>query len=99
MAERERERILFSYKEIVECLIKEKNIHEGIWGISIGFDFGAANVMKPDEEDNFMPAAIVPITGIGIERMDEESNLTVDAAEVNPKPKSKKTKAKVKKTK
>ena len=87
----EKERILFSYKDIVECLIKEKDIHEGIWGISIGFEFGAANVAKRDEPDSFMPAAIIPIADIGIERVDEESNLTVNAALVNPKAKANKS--------
>jgi hypothetical protein len=86
MAESEKERILFSYQEIVECLIKEKNIHEGIWGIAIGFDLGAANVAKRDEPNSFMPAAIIPINGIGIERVEEESNLTVNASLVNPNP-------------
>ena len=87
-------RISFSHKEIVECLIKEKNIHEGIWSISISFEFGAANVATPDEEDVFMPAAIVPISSIGIERVEEESNLTVNAALVNPKTKASKSIAK-----
>lgn len=91
MAEQE-ERISFSYKEIVECLIKEKNIHKGIWGIVIGFDLGAANVAKRDEPNSFMPAAVIPIVDIGIERVEEESNLTVNAAEINPDPKAKKSK-------
>ncbi len=98
MAEEEK-RILFTYKEIVECLIKEKNIQEGIWGISIGFEFGAANVSKQDDSNEFMPAAIVPITKIGIELVEEESNLTVNAAKVNPKPKAKTSRANIKKTK
>lgn len=98
MAEKE-DRISFSYKEIVECLIREKNIHEGIWGIAIGFDIGVANVAKRDELNSFMPAAVIPIVDIGIERVDEESNLTVNAAEVNPDPKAKKSKTSSKKTK
>ncbi len=95
----ERDRILFSYKEIVECLIKEKSIHDGIWGISIRFEFGVANVATPSEEDVFMPAAIVPIAEIGIERVEEESNLTVNAALVNPNPKTKARKPSDKKNK
>lgn len=95
----EKERFLFSYKDIVECLIKEKDIHEGIWSIAIGFDFGVANAVKPDEPNILMPAAIVPISEIGIERVEEESNLTVNAAEVNPKPKAKTSKANNKKAK
>jgi len=94
MAEAEKERILFSYQEIVECLIKEKDIHEGIWGIVVGFELGVANVLKHGEAGSFLPAAIVPISSIGIERVEEESNLTVNAALVNPKTKPSKSAAK-----
>jgi len=99
MAEAEKERILFSYQEIVECLIKEKDIHEGIWGIVVGFELGVANVLKHGEAGSFLPAAIVPISSIGIERVEEESNLTVNAALVNPNPKTKSSKTAAKKTK
>ena len=98
MAETEK-RFLFKYQEVVECLIKEKNIHEGIWSIVVGFELGVANVMKQGEAGSFMPAAIVPISGIGIERVEEESNLTVNAALVNPNPKAKTSKSGSKKTK
>src|SRR5687768_2104093 len=38
------------------------------------------------ENDTFAPAAILPIQEIGISRVNELNNLSVDAAVVNPKP-------------
>ncbi len=75
--------ISFTFKEIVEALVKRQDIHEGLWGIYIEFAFGAANVGNPKDGD-VLPAAIVPVQKIGIQRFDEPSNLTVDAAIVNP---------------
>jgi hypothetical protein len=87
----ETNKIGFSYKEITEVLIKQANIHEGCWGIY--FEFALAGGMVPFPPPNtptippgtvMMPAAIVPITKIGIVKFDEPNALTVDAAEVNP---------------
>lgn len=93
----EKNRISFNYQEVVECLIKKAEIHEGIWGISIGFGFGAVNVTDPNDEESLMPAGVIPIGSIGIERLEEhQKNLSVDASLVNPsksqanKPKKKK---------
>jgi hypothetical protein len=75
---------IFSHKEVAEALVKQQGIHEGLWGIYIEFGIGAANIGATPEGDNVVPAAIVPIQKMGIQRFDEPSNLTVDAAEVNP---------------
>lgn len=86
----EPDRFAFSYKEIVECLIKKENIHEGIWGPYVQFGIGAANIPgspEKDGEQKIVPAAVVPVLKIGIQRFKEENNLTVDAAKVNPPPK------------
>ncbi len=77
--------ILFTYKEIAECLIKQKGIHEGIWGLYVQFGIGAANIPGPQPKDErVFPAAIVPIINMGIQRFQKENDLTVDAAKVNP---------------
>lgn len=77
---------IFSYKEIAEALVKQQGIHEGIWGIYVEFGIGAANIGSTPESNDAVPAAIVPIQRMGIQRFDEATNLTVDAAEVNPAP-------------
>jgi hypothetical protein len=76
--------IAFTYKEVVEALLKTQDIHEGIWGLFVRFGLGASNIGPTDTE--VQPAAIVPIVQIGLQRMEKESNIAVDAAKVNPKP-------------
>ena len=77
---------LFTYKEVAEALIKKQGIHEGLWGIYMEFGIGAANIPTDPSGQALLPAAIVPVAKIGIQRFDKASPLTVDAAEVNPPP-------------
>lgn len=78
----ETKKMTFSHREVVEALLKKADIHEGLWGIYIEFGLAGANVATPGGE--FTPAAIVGIKSIGLQHYDEVSNLTVDAAQVNP---------------
>jgi hypothetical protein len=89
----ETNQITFSHQEIAEALIKKGDLHEGLWGIYIEFGIGAANIGQgPDSEEiNIVPAAIVPVLKIGIQRFPKSNNLTVDAAKVNPLLESSKT--------
>lgn len=73
---------IYSYKELVEILVKHQNIHEGIWGLYIKFGLNALNIGPNPIE--IMPAAIVPVVELGIQIFKEENNLTVDASKVNP---------------
>ena len=74
--------VTFSYKEVVEALLKKQNIHEGLWALYIEFGIGAVNAGP--SSDQLSPSAIVPVGKIGIQRTTEINNLSVDAAEVNP---------------
>jgi len=76
---------VFDFKEIVEAILKKQGIHKGIWGIYIEFGLNAANVGPTDEQ--LLPTAIVPIKRIGIQRLEKETNLSVDASKANPHPK------------
>ncbi len=96
--------VVFNMKEIAEILIKKQEIHEGFWGIYAKFGIGAANIEQkprtegdPAEAHNLLPAAIVPILELGIQKFDSPNPLTVDAAEVNPISKKKQQSAKKKK--
>ena len=73
----------FTYKEVVEALIRYNNLHEGLWGLSIEFGLAAANI-APEAGGDLLPTAIIPVKKIGLTRSNEPNNLTVDAAEVNP---------------
>ena len=77
--------ITFTHQEVVEALLKKQGVHEGLWAIYIKFGIRAANVGGSDA--SLMPSAIVPVLEIGIQKSDSESNLSVDAAKSNPRPK------------
>jgi len=72
----------FTYKEVVEALIKKQGLHDGIWMLSVEFGIGAVNAGPT--EDQVMPTAVVPVVKLGLAKTDKEGNLSVDAAKVNP---------------
>ena len=74
---------VLTHRELVELLIKKLDLHEGIWGLSVKFGLGAANI-GPTPGADLMPAAIVAVQEIGLQKFDAESNLALDAAKVNP---------------
>lgn len=74
---------LYSFREFAEVLIKHQDLHEGLWGIFVKFGIQGANVGQTDND--LKPAAIVTIAEIGLQRFEAPSNLTVDAALVNPR--------------
>lgn len=76
--------IVFKHAEIVELLIKKQQIHEGIWGLFVRFGMNASNVGTT--ETDVMPAAIIGVLEIGLQKFDKQSNIALDAAKVNPKP-------------
>lgn len=79
--------INFSHREIVEMLIKKQDIREGIWSLSIRFNFGATNAGPSPTEVS--PSAVISVAQIGLHKVDKESNIALDAAKVNPRSKAK----------
>src|SRR5690242_19212171 len=74
--------IVYKHRDLVELMLKAQGIHEGIWGLYLRFGLGAANVGPNDAE--LMPAAVIPVVEIGLQKFDRETNISVDAAKVNP---------------
>lgn len=79
--------IEFTLKEVAKALVIDSDIHEGLWGIMFKFGLHGANIGSSPEGD-LTPAAIVPILNMALQRFDGPNNLTVDAAEVNPRKKT-----------
>jgi hypothetical protein len=75
--------ISFTYQEVAECLARTQNLTEGIWGLYVRFGLQAANVGPTPE--NVSPAAFVSVVEIGLQKMDAESNITINAAKLNLK--------------
>jgi hypothetical protein len=92
----ETKQILFTHKEVAEALVRRLDVREGLSGLYIEFSIAAANVTSPSGTD-LLPAAIVPVLRVGIQRFDEANSLTVDAASVNPTRRTRTKSNKVKK--
>ncbi len=73
---------VFTYQEVVEALIKQQDLHEGIWALLLEFGIAGANIQGLGEE--IAPSAIVPVKKIGLQKVDAISPIAVDAAVVNP---------------
>lgn len=89
----------FSFKEVVEALVKKQGLHEGLWSLRVEFGLGAANFNAAEGSKEITPAAIVPVVKLGIYRGTEDNSLTVDASEINPSPRAAKKGASKKATK
>jgi len=83
--------ILLITRKVAKALVKLQDLHEGIWGILFEFGLQGTNI---GDEDNLIPAAIVPVVRVGLQRFDKLNSLSVDAAEVNPAKKQETTKNK-----
>lgn len=81
----EREKYVFSHKQVVEDFIKKQGLHEGFWRLYVEFALAAGNAGPSPQ--NIIPTAFVGLRQLGITRADEMDALTVDAAVVNPAPK------------
>ena len=86
--------VVFTHKEVVEALLKKQGIHEGIWGLYVRFGIRGANLGASDSD--LMPAAIVPVLQIGLQKFEKENNISVDAAKANPAPTKQRTGKKAK---
>jgi hypothetical protein len=77
--------ITVTFKELAELLVRRENICKGHWGIFIKFGFSATNIQNKETEQgetSLLPAAIVPVLNIGIQKFDAPNNLTVDASKI-----------------
>ena len=77
------------HRELVELIIKQCDVHEGKWMLVVGFGFAPGNFGPSN--DQMSPGTVVAVNQIGITRGEAGTppELLVDAAEVNPLPKTK----------
>jgi len=78
------DRYTVTFAEIATTLVKNLGLHEGHWGIYVEFGLQATNI-RTEAPDTMMPAAVIPIVKLGLQRFPEPNPISVDAAEVNPK--------------
>ncbi len=66
-------------------MIRKQELHEGIWSLAFQLALAGANVAPPPPGTGIVPAAIIPILSVGLQKADKESEIALDAAKVNPK--------------
>lgn len=84
---------LFSLAQVAQALMCQQGIHDGLWAFSVEFSFSAASAGP--SQDELIPAAIVGVNKLGLNKVDKEGPLTFNAAKLNP---VKKTVKRAKKT-
>jgi hypothetical protein len=73
---------IFTPQAVAEALVKMQGLREGIWGLYV--EFGVVSTTAGPSRDQQVPAAVVPVVKLGLQRMPAENSLAVDAARVNP---------------
>ena len=68
--------------ELCALLIKDKQLHEGLYNVVVKFQI-ALGAVGPTQETTF-PGAMLSVSGVGLEKVTHAGHLTVDAASVNP---------------
>lgn len=81
-------RLMVSWQDVAIALVKARGIHEGHWRAAVNFaPIVAVNTnIATTQGPVHLPAAIIPVAGLVLMRDEEPSPLSVDAAQVNPKP-------------
>lgn len=75
---------IYSLLELAALMLKDSNIHEGIYELSVEIQI-AVGAVGPDKQ-NPLPGAVVGIKGAGLRKVTQANPLSVDAAIVNPPP-------------
>jgi hypothetical protein len=74
----------FTHKEVIEALLRQQKITEGCWSLSINFGFGAITGGPSPEEVH--PTAVVAVTGIGLAKVEPDTQgIYVDASTLSSK--------------
>lgn len=77
-----------SIRELTTVLIKHYELHEGYFDLSIEFNIGVGAV-GPDV-NALAPGAMISVSRIGLASSQNTNPLSIDAAKVNPKKKTRK---------
>jgi len=80
---------VFAHKELAELLVKKQGLHDGIW--TLAFQIGMGNTVAPSPTGGEpVPAVVVSIMGVALQKADKDGPMTVDAAKVNSRKKQSK---------
>jgi hypothetical protein len=81
MAGRERR---FYVHDLTVALLRDQNIHEGFWGLTVQFEAKGATVPIAGKPGENLPGLAVAVSGVTLIPAAEGENGAVDASLVNP---------------
>lgn len=74
----------FNWEEIATALVRQLGINDGLWTISVNFQFNGKNINV--EGKPLRPGFVGSLSNVSLMRVTESvPGLTVDAAQVNPR--------------
>lgn len=77
-------RIEFNWEEIATALVRHHGINDGLWTISVNFQFTGKNINI--EGKSLLPGFVGSLPNVALMRVTQSvPGLTVDAAQVNPR--------------
>ena len=74
--------VKFRLRDVAEALVKLADLHEGLWQVQVMFSNSATNL---NVNGHLTPTAITGVAALQLMRVEQADELTVDAAEVNPR--------------
>jgi hypothetical protein len=83
---------LYELRDVTIALLRANNITSGHWFLAVQFGLGAG--YNKWLEGARLPTAMVPILKIGLMPIEEPNDISVNAAELSPKPARRKSRSK-----
>ena len=80
---RKQEQIAFGRQDLATALIRQSQLHEGYWRVYL--QFGPIAAVNANHNGHVYPSVFVPVVRVGLMRDAVLTDLSVDAAEVNPR--------------
>jgi len=85
----EKRQLELGIKALAMIAVRHFDVHEGIWEVQVQFGTPLSiqsNLQKPSGEAHQYPAAVLPVIGVVLRRVEKVTDSSVDAAIVNAAP-------------
>jgi hypothetical protein len=74
----------FSIHDLLVALLRDQNIHEGFWGLTVQFEAKGAAIPIAGKPEESLPGVAVAVSGVTLIPAVEGEKGAVDASLVNP---------------
>jgi hypothetical protein len=76
----------YSNSELGVLLLKDADIHEGLWLITVNFVMSSGNFTPSvDQPESTLPATLIGVQGFGLVRAEGPGPTVLDAEKLNPR--------------